>query len=103
MAVTDSRFAIRDAAIFNFSIGRMMLRVAQNPALATSVQLLIDKYTEIIDIHLADKDFDEAHEFMEDLTATGLTHSAIEALNLKISQMEQAPGKSKKGVSVGVF
>ena len=75
----------------------------QNPALEHSQQILIDKYSAIIEAHLADSDLDEAREFLGDLTATGISSPAVDSLKQKFSLREEDSGESKKGVAVGVF
>ena len=75
----------------------------QHPALEHSQQILIDKYSAIIEAHLADSDLDEAREFLGDLTATGISSPAVDSLKQKFSLREEDSGESKKGVAVGVF
>ena len=74
-----------------------------NPTLKVAEQKLVDKYSNIIAIHIADKDTDEARQFLNDLTDTGLSKQKVEVLDQEISSIEHRSKGSRDDIPIGVF
>ena len=71
-----------------------------NPGIDDSEQKLVDRYSAIIQLHLQDKDVDEAREFLDSLKTTGLGKSQLSGWERKVATLES---ENPAPVSVPTF
>jgi serine/threonine-protein kinase PpkA len=76
---------------------------ASNPALAMSEQRLVQKYSDIINIYLTDKNLDEVQGFLADLTGTRLGSAQVAEIQRRVNALETETEGSLDRPAVGSF